>query len=132
VRPGRRLLLVSCAGFGAAGLLIILAGTAIVSSLEGGSMGPVVGIVLGAAAGVTGLLFAGAWRTRVSGRPITTPQLRVTMFVALAIAEVGMLLGLVWGFVSASVGGLWVGGALFLSSLAVIVSGVSAADVQDP
>lgn len=124
------MLLVLCAAFSVAAGLILAVGTAVISSLTGdAAVSDTAGIVAAGAAGAVGVLAAVLWRSRVTERTVTIAQLRATIFVALAIAEVGMLLGLVWGFFSQSPAPLWTGAAFYALSLVLVATGIARADV---
>ncbi len=82
-------------------------------------------------AAVTGIAGVGAsiwWRNKVGRSPLTLRRLRSSWFVVVAVAEIGMILGLVFAMLSRSLAPFAVGAGIFAVALLIVTTAIG--DVQ--
>lgn len=84
--------------------------------------------VTAAVFGVIGLIVAFRWWTSVGERTNEPSRLQVGFIVRVAIAEVGLLMGILGFVMSGSMLAPLIGGALFLGALAAMTLGLGAID----
>lgn len=83
---------------------------------------------LAAVTGIAGLGAAIWWRNHVGRGPLTLRRLRSSWFVVVAVAEIGMILGLVFAMLSRSLAPFVVGAGIFAVALFIVTSAIG--DVQ--
>jgi F0F1-type ATP synthase membrane subunit c/vacuolar-type H+-ATPase subunit K len=88
-----------------------------------------VGLWVTAALGSIGLVVAARWRTAITERPLAAGGLTTSYFVTLALAESGMLAGLVFSIGARSVTPFVVGAAIFVVSLTLILTALNRVEV---
>ena len=81
-------------------------------------------VLLSAALGVIGLLVALRWWSIAGEHPVTPDGLQISFMLRVAIAETGLLLGVVGFAMTGSMAAPIIGGALFLVALLVLVLGL--------
>jgi hypothetical protein len=83
--------------------------------------------VLAGVIGVVGLLLAVVWWARISERPRSPAALQMGFLVRAAIAEVGLLIGVLGFFMTGSLTAPLIGLGLFLAALLFLVLAVNLA-----
>jgi O-antigen/teichoic acid export membrane protein len=84
------------------------------------------GAVLAAAAiGAIGLLVSLQWWSRAGEQPRTPARVQMGFIIRVAIAELGLLIGIMAVFLTGSLTAIAVGMALFLISLLMLVAGLN-------
>lgn len=71
--------------------------------------------------GFVGLVIALLWWSRISERPRTPAELQIGFLVRMAVAELGLLLGILAVFMTGAVGPAMIGLGLFLLALLLLV-----------
>ncbi len=80
------------------------------------------GMILAGALGLAGLVAVLVWRNRTTSSPQPPAQVLSGYLISAALAEIGMLLGFVFALLSESRNPFWLGLALYMASLVVLVT----------
>jgi hypothetical protein len=89
-----------------------------------------IGIWVAGVLGLIGLVVAARWRAAVTERPVAPGRLTTSYFVTLAVAESGMLAGLVFSIVARSASPFALGAAIFLLSLVLVLTALSRVEIS--
>ena len=88
------------------------------------------GTIVAGLVGVVGLGGAVWWRNHAVAAPMKPDRLLTSWILAVAIAEVGMILGFVFAFLSRSLTPFVVGAVVFAVSLLVLTAAISQVDLE--
>ncbi len=80
--------------------------------------------------GIVGLGAAVWWRNTMVSKPVARGRLTTSWTIVVAIAEVGMLLGLVFAIISRTFTPFFAGGAVFVVSLLVLLSALGQIEIE--
>lgn len=117
--------LMTIAGTFAVGTLVVVGAMALIDIGEPESPDLADGAALAAAVfGTIGLLLALRWWSTVGERPSDPNRIQMGFIIRVAIAEMGLLLGVVGYVMTGSILASVVGGSLFLGALALLAMGL--------
>lgn len=89
------------------------------------------GVLITGIIGLAGIGAAALWRNHVTDQPVTGARALTSFIVATAIAEAGMFVGLVFSILAEALLPFWLGAALFILSLVVMLTGLGQIDLVD-
>ena len=92
--------------------------------------GPV-GLIATVVIGLAGLVAAMIWRNRVTEAPVVGPKLLSSFLVTVAIAEAGVLVGIVFAVVGQTLIPFWLGAGIFVTALAVMVTAIPLVEIDE-
>ncbi len=90
------------------------------------------GMILAGAVGLAGLVIVLVWRNRATAMRREPAKVVTGYMISAAVAEAGMLVGFVFSLASESRNPFWLGGAVYVASLFVLVTALSQIETREP